>query len=350
MTRKIYQIIDNQELVEFDEERYKNENDFQRLISEYPDLIPGDQIDSDNPRKWLLVGREINNIDILLLDQDGIPTIIEVKKSNNNEIHREVVGQMLDYGSNLILSQSLETIRSRIQNNGPNYLQDSLGKDINEDEFWKKLKMNLDTEMMRLIVVSDEIPRNLQNIIEFLNNKTESMEVLGLEIKHYLDESGKKTFVPRLVGQIRNIVPFEPELKETTFFDNLDDVGVDFYRELIDFADENNLEKKWTKTGFFLTVPMGEDDVKILHCYSGLYSFGQNVFSTHQNITNDVKNGSEIFEQCLMDILELDDFFKVNNGFGFKIEKNLEKRQWEEFKRILTETKEKIEINGLAND
>lgn len=348
MNGKIYKIKDNNELVAIHEEKHHNENNFQELLFLYPDLIPGDQIDSESPRRWLRVGREIDNIDIFLLDQDGTPTIVEVKKSNNSEIHREVVGQMLDYGSKLVFSQSAETILPQIEANSPQSVQDFLDNEISEEEFWENVDNNLKEEKMRLIVVSDEIPRNLQNIIEFLNNKIESTEVLALEIKQFTDDAtGTKTLVPRLMGQTRIITPIEPELVETTFFENLDNVGVEFFQELINFANENNLNLKWTKKGFFLTVPLQNQEVKILQCYSQLYSYGQSIFSTHFNIINGVKDGDIIFKKSLDDILELEDFYSVGNDFGFKIVKNLDEYQWKEFKRIILEMIKSIEKNGL---
>lgn len=351
MTTKIYKIKDNTELVEIREEKHQNENNFQELLSNHPELIPGDQVDSENPRRWLLVGREIDNIDIFLLDQDGIPTIVEVKKSNNNEIHREVVGQMLDYGSKLVFSQTVDTIIPKIEVNNQISLQDFLDDNVNPEEFWEKVEYNLKEENMRLIVVSDEIPRDLQNIIEFLNNKIESTEVLALEIKQYTDNTtSTKTLVPRLMGQTRIITPFEPELTESTFFENLDEVGVEFYQELLDFADKNNLNKKWTKKGLFLTVPLDDHEVKILQCYSQLYSFGQSVFSTSFNINKALNSEYGIFDKILNKTLELDGFYRVDNDFGFKVEKNLDQQQWKEFKRILLETKAEIEKNELLEN
>ncbi len=93
------------------------------------------------------------------------------------------------------------------------------------------------------------------------------------------------------MGQTRIITPYEPELVESTFFENLDDDGIEFFQELISFADANNLTRKWTKKGFFLTVPLQNQEVKILQCYSQLYSYGQSIFSTHYNIINEVKDG-----------------------------------------------------------
>lgn len=349
MDGKIYKIKDDDELVAIPEEDHKSEYDFQTLITKYPDIIPGDQIDRENHRRWLLVGREIDNIDIFFLDQDGIPTIVEVKKSINNEIYRELAAQMLDYGSNLVFSQTVETIISHVETNSPISLKDFLDNEISEDEFWEKVKNNLKEEKMRLIVAADDIPKDLLRIIEFLNNKTESIEVLAVEIKQYTDdETGTKTIVPRLLGHPKErIIYFEPFLNEKTLYNNLNEIGVEFYQELIHFADKNNLNKKWTKKGFFLTVPQADDEVKILQCYSDLFSGGQSIFSTSFNIINEVKNGDEIFKKTLNNILELDDFYSVGDGFGFKIDKNLNEKQWTEFKRILLETTDEIEKNGL---
>lgn len=44
-------------------------------------------------------GGAIWSIDYLFLDQNGIPTLVEVKRSTDTRIRREVVGQMLDYAS-----------------------------------------------------------------------------------------------------------------------------------------------------------------------------------------------------------------------------------------------------------
>jgi hypothetical protein len=35
--------------------------------------------------------------DHLFVDQDAVPTIVEVKRSDSTEIRRRIVGQMLDY-------------------------------------------------------------------------------------------------------------------------------------------------------------------------------------------------------------------------------------------------------------
>ncbi len=122
MTGKIYLVEDNGTLRSLEEQLYDSEALLQTLLEKYPDLLAGDQIDESSPRRWLLVSREIGvpdgdqgadrwSLDHLFLDQDGIPTLVEVKRSSDTRIRREVVGQMLDYAANSVVYWPVETIR-----------------------------------------------------------------------------------------------------------------------------------------------------------------------------------------------------------------------------------------------
>src|SRR4051812_23558565 len=109
MTGRIYRLDDdNSNLLPMDEAPYDSEKLLQELLAKYPDLLAGEQINSDEPRRWVLVTREMSvpgdqdglgkwSLDHLFLDQDAIPTLVEVKKSTNSDIRRKVIGQMLDY-------------------------------------------------------------------------------------------------------------------------------------------------------------------------------------------------------------------------------------------------------------
>ena len=93
MTGKIFNIQESGDLVEMRVAGFVNEDDFQSLLERYPDLLAGDQIRSDAPRRWLLIRREMGiadqpsggdrwSLDHLFIDQDGIPTLVEVKRSS----------------------------------------------------------------------------------------------------------------------------------------------------------------------------------------------------------------------------------------------------------------------------
>jgi len=84
------------------------------LLARFPALLAGDQMNSASPSRFLLIDREQPiasepggperwSLDHLFLDQDGMPTLVEVKRSTDTRIRREVVGQMFDYAANAIL-------------------------------------------------------------------------------------------------------------------------------------------------------------------------------------------------------------------------------------------------------
>jgi hypothetical protein len=108
MAGKTYLIGEDGTLQALTEQGYASEDYLQALLADYPDLLAGEQIDDAAPRRWLLISRELGvpseedsadrwSLGHLFLDQDGIPTLAEVKRSSDTRIRREVVGQMLDY-------------------------------------------------------------------------------------------------------------------------------------------------------------------------------------------------------------------------------------------------------------
>jgi hypothetical protein len=72
-----------------------------------------------SPARCLLLPRKVVwrwSLDHLFLDQDGVPTLVEVKRGTDTRIRREVVGQMLDYAANGVVYWPLETIRASFGN------------------------------------------------------------------------------------------------------------------------------------------------------------------------------------------------------------------------------------------
>lgn len=211
----------NNTLVEMKEQPYDSEQILQKLLADYPNLLTGNQINPDKPRKWALVCREASlpfnksgsgrwSADHLFLDQDGIPTIVEVKRSSDTRIRREIVGQMLDYAANAVVYLSVDTIRAEYEanknvngNNTDIILNDFVDDEFGVDYYWNQVKTNLEAGRIRLLFVSDKIPTELKRIIEFLNQQMSPAEVLGVEIKQFTNED-IHTFVPRVVGQTAN--------------------------------------------------------------------------------------------------------------------------------------------------
>ena len=207
----IYLLNQNDKITELKETNYENEDFFQSLIEKYPNILAGDQIDPNNPRKWILISREMGvpdtesgsnqwSLDHLFSDQDAIPTFIEVKRSTDTRIRREVVAQMLDYAANGSAYWTMDTIRMSFEKSGGNLDVLEL-PDEELDIYWTKFEENLKNGKIRLMFVADEIPLSLRRIVEFLNTQMENTEVLALEIKQFVAENNVRTFVPHIIGQ-----------------------------------------------------------------------------------------------------------------------------------------------------
>lgn len=218
MSGGMYLIQDDGRLVEMNEWAYDSEDLLQGLLATYPNLLAGDQIDRTSPRRWLLVSREMGvpseedgggrwSVDHLFLDQDAIPTLVEVKRSSDTRIRREVVGQMLDYAANAVVYWPIEMIRARFETHCQLHGRDPeqavaafLGPESDAEAFWQQVKTNLLARKIRLVFVADVIPPELQRIVEFLNEQMRTAEVLAVEIRQYVGQ-GVKTLVPRVLGQ-----------------------------------------------------------------------------------------------------------------------------------------------------
>lgn len=204
---------------------YDAEKTLQAHLATTPDLLPGDQIDQENPRRWLLIKQEAGipciqhggdfwSLDHLFVDQDSILTLVECKRSGDPRQRREVVAQMLDYAANAteywpkgkVRWMAEETARqgnTSLAENLRELLQgDVLPSEDAQTEFWDTVDQNLATGRLRLLFVSDAIPRELRRLIEFLNNKLQDIEVLGIELKQFTNPGKQlKAFVPRVIDQ-----------------------------------------------------------------------------------------------------------------------------------------------------
>ncbi len=217
---EIFLINEGETLVPLRQKAYDSEDLLQTLLEKYPSLLAGDQVNLKAPRRWLLVKREAAvpgeekgsgrwSLDHLFLDQEGVPTLVEVKRSTDTRIRREVVGQLLDYAANGVKYWPVESLRAffeqTCETNGTepaSVIAELTGND-DEEEFWRSVKTNLQAGRIRMIFVADEIPDELRRVIEFLNEQMDPAEVLGVEIKQFANDT-IKTLVPRLIGLTAN--------------------------------------------------------------------------------------------------------------------------------------------------
>jgi len=196
----------------------KNEDkELQVLLSKNFDLLPGNQIDPDDPCRWMLIKREMPvpdpytgadrwSIDFFLVDQNATPTFVECKRFLDTRSRREVVGQVLEYAANGQHFWSSESIRAHAgksaTSNGTTIdesiqkLQPSIAE---PDEFFSEVERRLKAGELRLIFFFEQAPHELKRLVEFLNKQMNLTEVLLVEARHYRKDE-VRIVVPRLFG------------------------------------------------------------------------------------------------------------------------------------------------------
>ena len=222
MTERIYTRDSQGRLEPLDGERFEKEDELQTLIAEHPELLDGTQMRPEDPLRWILIAREQGiaesadaaarwAVDLLLADQDALPTLVEVKRRANPEIRRTIVGQMLEYAAHAARTWTADTLRTTFEETTDargldpgDELGRLLAPDGEEepggDGFWERVATNLDASRLRLVFVADDIPVSLERVVEFLNAQMPGIEVLAVEIRQFKGDS-RQTLVPRVIGR-----------------------------------------------------------------------------------------------------------------------------------------------------
>jgi hypothetical protein len=192
--------------------------ELQLILEKNPDLLPGDQIDPEDPRRWLMIKREMPvpdpntgaerwSIDFFFADQDAIPTFVECKRFADTRSRREVVGQMFEYAANGHYYWSKDQLRNFAEEAAKRKgvsLENAIlelrpTNDELIDAFFDRVQQNLREGQLRIIFFLEESPMELRSVVDFLNKQMERSEVLLVEARQY-SRDGTKIVVPTLFG------------------------------------------------------------------------------------------------------------------------------------------------------
>ena len=333
------------------------EKSLQDLLIDFPELIPSDYINPEEPPIFVVVRSEAGvtagSMDILLLDQYAVPTVVETKLIDNREIRRSVLAQGIEYLSHLQTEWSgdrfLEEAKeywAKKEKAFEQLVQEKWGKEF-DSLYLSQLQSNIDTANMRLIIAADSIPSELRKMIEFLNN-TSKFEILGLEVALYSDEKDpeNKYLIPTLLGASeqargRKIIT-RSQWSKARFFEVVEESLLPEIKEkinnLYNFAKElTDRKPDWgtgKETGSF-TVKLDIDN----HLYSilSVYTDGNisiNIGWNHKRLTETNKNISEKFRKEVNQIAK----------------KNITKNSWENgWPKIALEQLSNQKLTSLKN-
>lgn len=216
----LFHISADGSLSEMQPQAYDDEDHIQRLLAEHPEILGGDYRGLE-PRRWALIQREVAvpdgalverrwSLDHLYVDQDAIPTLVEVKRSRDTRSRREVVGQMFDYAANgpaywsiNELRHAFATTHARVSKNTAEALRVKLGDELDEEAFWSSVEHNLRSGRVRLIFLVDEMPPELLRIVEFLAKQLRTAEVYAVEVRQHVGSSGQ-VLATSILGRTQN--------------------------------------------------------------------------------------------------------------------------------------------------
>jgi hypothetical protein len=205
----MYFINPDRKLKRLEETPYERELDLQQLIADYPQLLGGDEMNYDDPRRFLLIRSEAGvalnetsgdhfSIDLLFVDQDGLPTLVEVKRSGDTRLRRGVIAQILDYAAHFSLTWADGKLRAvfdeRCTAEEREPLYEELLGSVDEGliaELWSNASRNIAEGKLRLVVVADDMPATTLRIIEYLNSQMERTEVFAVKIAQLLNGSDR---------------------------------------------------------------------------------------------------------------------------------------------------------------
>lgn len=216
-----------------------SEKIIQQLLEDKPHLLSVGRDNILKLHKWILVDREVGipteeggsdrwYLDHLFVDHEAIPTLVEVKFSGNDQVRREVIGQMFDYAAFATKYWPIEIIRFKFEENclakgeDPIVKVDAILNQKTDDlsfyyAYWERVYENMRTGHIRLVFLADQLSDELRGIIEFLRFQMNPLEVCGVEIKQHLLEN------PNLLDSVPiNPIPVESSKPD---YDGLYDIA-----------------------------------------------------------------------------------------------------------------------------
>ena len=217
MPQRVYKVIDNEVVSDHSPAKCMDEErELQDLLESNLNLIPGKQINEDDPPKWLLVKREMSvqdpssgkdrwSVDFFLTDHNAFPTFVECKRRDNTQSRREVVGQVLEYAANAHHYWDRERLRRLASESAAERgcsIEDEFERlhiRDTEDDYFDRVVENLHRGQLRIIFFLDESPNELRSIVDFLNKQTERTEFLIVEARLF-DIDNLRIVIPTVFG------------------------------------------------------------------------------------------------------------------------------------------------------
>jgi hypothetical protein len=142
---------------------------------------------------------DAGTLDLLCVNENGLPVAVEVKLARNGESRREVVAQIVDYLSALT-TLTIDELDSEVDGKLEAALK-SFDLPENRESFerrWQACGANLRAGLARIVVALDQAPADLQRIVLFLSERS-NLDIRLVTISKFLEPRVGTLYVPSLL-------------------------------------------------------------------------------------------------------------------------------------------------------
>lgn len=192
-------------------QHYINEMELQEIVKGNPGLI---NLSSVFQSPMMIIGRELERIDVLAITADAVPVIIECKRKDNPDM-RYLIAQVFEYASNLsqksynefdhMVAKYFSSERCQEDQYKGLTLRDAFnkfrrpieadGEPYDENTFVTTVAEHLKNGEFLLIVVVDEISDVAFRTVQFLNSKMDKLRIEIIEVRKFGDKK-QNVYVP----------------------------------------------------------------------------------------------------------------------------------------------------------
>lgn len=179
---------------------FDSEAELERVLADQVQLLQ-----SAVDHRLAFVGRQVDLpdagiLDVLCVDENGLPVAVEVKLARNGESRRQVVAQIVDYLSALT-ALTVDELDARTEG----ALKDALrsfdppgGDPASFERRWQACGANLRAGLARIVVALDSAPTDLERIVQFLSERS-NLDIRLVTISKFVEPRVGTLYVPTVL-------------------------------------------------------------------------------------------------------------------------------------------------------
>src|SRR5690554_6022849 len=343
---KIFRVNNKDKLIQYKEQDFKQEN-IEEQLETWIENNPYCLLDE----KVLIIGRQVTTnlgsiVDLLALDKSGDLVVIELKRDSTP---RDTVAQILEYTSFVedLSYQQLEEI----------FIDYTGEENINLTDYHRNYFELQEDEAVafnknqKLLIIAQVITKEVKQTATYLRKK--GLDFYCLEFKYFIDQNKEKLIsVDSVVGDdnasIKKVSSGSlPRVNRQSFINSLDDTGKDFFKTVLNFAEDNNLPIHWGSKGFSLNVNLEGNHVNILYGYPPHSVYKQSIYTVCAEIIKKVKGGKSIAEYYQNELRNFGIFEQGGKELKMVIDKPISIEKKEKFLSIISRVIKMIKELGL---